>query len=212
VASTNESENAEGKAMLSNVLKGNTQGYIAPELIELALQDAVRRSAWEEAKQYRDQIPAERRGSQELLHSYEIEQGLGNNRQALSYARQMREKYPDNEEGSIAYTNALIEAGRKDEAERIINERLAQIGTGSFKSRYYYLRSRLQSGGEAALADLRSALFENPRNLDAILAMFEIYDKRGDERRAVYYLKQAIALAPTYSAVKNYEKKYAGKL
>ncbi|MDR2491130.1 MAG: hypothetical protein LBD20_06985 [Spirochaetaceae bacterium] len=212
--STAESDNREGQAMLAALLKAQTDsgGAIPYELIDLALKDAVRRGAWDEAKQYRDLIPEERRGSSDLLNSYEIEHGMGNKREALSYARKLREKYPDNEEGSIAYAGALIEVGQKDEAARIINERINRIGAGSFKSRYYYLRSRLQSGGDAVQADLRSALFENPRNLDAILAMFEISDKKNDERRAIYYLKQAIALAPNNPAVKNYERKYAGKL
>ena len=212
--STAESDNREGQAMLASLLnaQSNSGGSIPYELIDLALKDAVRRGAWDEAKSYRDLIPEDRRGSSDLLSSYEIEHGMGNKREALSYARKLREKYPDNEEGSIAYAGALIEVGQKDEAARIINERIVRIGAGSFKSRYYYLRSRLQSGDEAIQADLRSALFENPRNLDAILAMFEISDKKNDERRAVYYLKQALALAPNNPAVKSYERKYAGKL
>ncbi|MDR0551680.1 MAG: tetratricopeptide repeat protein [Spirochaetaceae bacterium] len=218
--STNEQEYAEGRSMLAALLNsaggsaysGNTVSTGYSELLELAVQDAIRRSDWNAAKNYRDQIPEERLNSRDLLNSYEIEQGLGNKRGALSYARQMREKYPDNEDGNIAYITALIEAGQKAEASRVIDERLSKLGAGSFKSRYYFLRSRLQTKEDDMLGDLRSALFENPRNLDAIIALFEFYDKRGDERRAVYYLKQAAALSPANSTVKNYEKKYAGKL
>jgi hypothetical protein len=42
--------------------------------------------------------------------------------------------------------------------------------------------------------------------------MFEIYHRRRDERRAVYYLKQALALAPANAALKRYEQEYAALL
>jgi hypothetical protein len=60
--------------------------------------------------------------------------------------------------------------------------------------------------------DLRSSLFEDPRNLNALLAIFEIYHRRRDERRAVYYLKQALAIAPDNPQLKRYERDYAGLL
>jgi len=60
--------------------------------------------------------------------------------------------------------------------------------------------------------DLRSSLFEDPRNLNALIAMFEIYHRRRDERRAVYYLKQALALAPDNPRLKRYETEYAAAL
>jgi hypothetical protein len=42
--------------------------------------------------------------------------------------------------------------------------------------------------------------------------MFEIYHRRRDERRAVYYLKQALALAPGSPQLRRYETEYAGLL
>jgi Tfp pilus assembly protein PilF len=213
--SAKESENKEGKAMLSSLLKtwAGNNGAIPYSLIELAMNDALRREEWNEAKKYREQMPEAPNNANDLLYSYEIEHGLGNNSRALSYAQELYEKHPNNEEGVIAYATALIDSGKKTAALRIINERIAGLGAGSFKSRYYFLRSRLEPNGEAALPDLRSALFENPRNLDAILSMFQIYDKNNDERRAVYYLKQAAALSPNHPVVKQaLNKKYAGKI
>jgi hypothetical protein len=42
--------------------------------------------------------------------------------------------------------------------------------------------------------------------------MFEIYRRRRDERRAVYYLKQALALAPDNPQLRRYETEYAALL
>jgi len=83
---------------------------------------------------------------------------------------------------------------------------------GTLKSRYFYLRSRTRSGEELVMNDLRSSLFEDPRNLAALTSMFEIYHLRKDERRAVYYLKQALALAPDNLRLKRYEAEYAAAL
>ena len=94
----------------------------------------------------------------------------------------------------------------------MIESRLGATAGGALKSRYFYLRSRVRSNEELAMNDLRSSLFEDPRNLDALITMFEIYHRRKDERRAVYYLKQALALAPENPRLKRYESEYAAVL
>jgi hypothetical protein len=38
--------------------------------------------------------------------------------------------------------------------------------------------------------------------------MFEIYHRRKDQRRAVYYLKQALALDPDNPQLRSYETEY----
>jgi thioredoxin-like negative regulator of GroEL len=139
-----------------------------------------------------------------------VERGLENRAAALSYARELYESDPANEEGVIAYISALIDIGRRSEAAALLETRLASLPGGIMKSRYYYLRSRLRSGEEAVMADLRSSLFEDPRNLNALTALFEIYHRRRDERRAVYYLKQVLALAPENAQLKRYAEEYEG--
>jgi Tfp pilus assembly protein PilF len=62
------------------------------------------------------------------------------------------------------------------------------------------------------MGDLRSSLFEDPRNLDALVAMLEIYSSRKDERRAVYYLKQALAIAPENPVLQRYREEYAAAM
>jgi tetratricopeptide (TPR) repeat protein len=217
--STDSAEQKEGRELLAKLLnfagnKGDTkQAAALPvfDVLDLATADALRRASWEEAQDYQEKILEQRRGQQDLLNSFSIEQGLGNREAALSFAKELREKFPDNEEGNIAYIQALIELGRRSEALALIDKRLSMLGSGSFKSRYYYFRSRLV-GADAALSDLRSSIFENPRNVDALKAIFEIYDRQGDEKRAIYYLRQAIALSPKDPALLDYQKRYAGKL
>jgi tetratricopeptide (TPR) repeat protein len=202
-------DQGEGRELLRRLLSA---GKVSPQVQSLALQDAIRRENWREAQDYLNRLLEERRSSQDLLNAYTVERGLGNNARALSYARELYERDSSSDEGIAAYISALIDTGRQDEAGRMIESRLSAVSGGTVKSRYYYLRSRIRTGEEPVMNDLRSSLFEDPRNLSALIAMFEIYHRRRDERRAVYYLKQALALAPNNPQLRRYETEYAGLL
>jgi Tfp pilus assembly protein PilF len=203
---SNRSEDqAEGREILARLVAAGKQSLM---ISALAAQDAVHRQAWQEAKPHLDLLLEGRRSPGDILLAYRVERGLGNRAAALSYAQELYEANPANEEGVIAYISSLIEIGRRSEAGALLETRLAGAGGGIIKSRYYYLRSLLRSGEEAAMNDLHSSLFEDPRNLNALTAMFEIYHRRRDERRALYYLKQALAIAPEDPKLKRYEAEY----
>ena len=131
---------------------------------------------------------------------------------AFSYARELYGRDRSREEGAIAYITALIETDRRAEAAGMIENRLNGMAGGALKSRYYYLRSLTRNNDETKMGDLRSSLYEDPRNLDALIASFETYHRRGDERRALYYLKQAVAAAPGNSRLRRYEAEYGAAL
>jgi predicted Zn-dependent protease len=198
-------DQAEGRELLERLLNF---GESSLKVITLALQDAVHRQAWKDALPYLNRLLADRRSTQDLLLAYKVEQGLGNNPAALAYARELYELDPTLEEGAIAYISALIDMGQQSEAARMLESRISGLSRGILKSRYYYLRSRLQTNEESRMEDLRSSLFEDPRNLNALIRMFEIYHRRKDERRAVYYLKQALALAPDDPQLNAYRIEY----
>jgi len=202
-------DQAEGREMLERLRKTNSSSV---EVLSLSVKDAIQREKWQEAQGYLNRILAVRRTSQDLTDAYTIERGLGNNARALTFARELYDRDNSNHEYAAVYISALINSGRKDEASRILESRIISAAGGQVKSKYYYLRSRLQTSQEDILANLRSSLFEDPRNLDALIATFEIYHNRREERRAVYYLKQALAIAPDHPALKRYEKEYASLL
>jgi len=209
IESSREPDQIEGRNLLQRLLNNPDSSLI---LITLALQDAIRRQAWPEARPFVTRLLAERRSTQDLLGAYTVEKGMGNNAAALSHARELYEREPSFEEGAIAYITAMIDTGRRDEAARMIDARLGSAPAGASKSRYFFLRSRTRTNDDAVMNDLRSSLFEDPRNLNALIAMFEIYHRRRDERRAVYYLKQALALSPENPQLKLYETEYAALL
>jgi len=179
------------------------------EVLSLSLRDAVQRESWQEAQGFLNSILAERRTVQDLVDAYYVEHGLGNNSRALSFARELYEREPSNTDYAVIYVSALIDNNRNSEASGVLESRLSSSSNGAVRSSYFYLRSRIRSDDEAALSDLRSSLFEDPRNLDALIAMFEIYHRRREERRAVYYLRQALAISPDNPRLKRYETEYA---
>ena len=207
--SSRTEDQAEGRELLRRLLAVSVPPL---EVIALALDDVINREAWREGRPYITRLLEERRSSRDLFAAYTLEKGQGNNAAALSFARELYERDRTNEDGAFAYISALIDTGRQNEAASMIESRLNGMGGGVLKSRYYFLRSRTRLNEESAMNDLRSSLFEDPRNLNALIAMFEIYHRRRDERRAVYYLKQALALAPDNPRLKRYEAEYAAVL
>lgn len=209
IESPDTAQAAEGRAILSRLLARENP---SAEILSLAVRDTIRREAWRDASGYLRRLLALRRSNADLLDAYRVERGLGNNGAALSYAREAYNRPDSGDDDAAAYITALIDTGRRAEAARIIAGRLSAAGSGGQKSRYYYLRSRLDASDDEVLADLRSSLFEDPRNFDALSALFDIYHRRGDTRRAAYYLKQALAVNPAHSALRRYETEYRARL
>ena len=203
-------DQTEGREMLDRLRQSS--GGSSAEVLSLSLRDAIQRERWQEAQGYLNRILSSRRTEQDLIDAFYVERGLGNNARALNYARELYDRDNFNHDYSVIYITALIGSGRRDEASRLIEGRLSSANNNQIKSRYFYLRSRLQTNQDTALSDLRSSLFEDPRNLDALIATFEMYHNRREERRAVYYLRQALAIAPEHPVLKRYEREYASLL
>jgi thioredoxin-like negative regulator of GroEL len=207
-SSRSESQ-TEGRDILQRYI---SQANPSAQVRELAVEDAIRREAWRDALSFLEPLLRDRRSNQDLLNAYTVHRRLGNNASALASAREVYERDSTNEEAILAYVSALIDTGRTGEAGNLIESKIASLSGGVLRSRYYYLRSRLRSGEEAITSDLRSSLFEDPRNLEALIAMFEMYHRQQDERRAVYYLKQALAIAPDNPQLMRYQTEYASAL
>jgi Tfp pilus assembly protein PilF len=207
--SSRAEDTAEGRVLLNRLLESSPA---KPEVLSLAAADSIRGENWQEAKSYMDRLLTGRREQKDLLNAWKVERAMGNFAAALSHARELYNRSQPSAEEAAAYITSLIDTGRQADAGKIIDERIATIPSGPDKSRYYYLRSRLRTNEEAVLNDLRSALFEDPRNLDALIAIFEIYHRKKDERRAVYYLRQALAIAPNTPQLNRYKTEYAALL
>jgi len=207
--SSRPADQTEGRELLERLRRLNPSSV---NVLSLSLRDAVRRESWQEAQGFLNRILAVRRTVQDLTDGYQVERGLGNNARALSLARELYDRDTSNNEYAVIYISALIDNARRDEAMRLIESRINSVSRGALLSRFYFLRSRLQTNDEAISSDLRSSIFEDPRNLEANIAMFEFHNRRREERRAAHYLKQAIAIAPDNPVVRRYEREYAALL
>jgi len=207
--SNRQQDQTEGRDLLAKLLAIPNPSLDA---VSLAMWDAIRRESYRDARLYLGLLLEERRSTQDLLAAYTVEKEQGNAAAAFSFARELYQRDRSNDEGILAYISALIEIGRKDEAAGMIESRLASVAGGALKSRYYYLRSLTMNNEESQMNDLRSSLFEDSRNINSLIALFEIYLRRNDERRAVSYLRQALALAPDNPQLKRYEAEYSAAL
>lgn len=207
--SEQEEDRDEGREILGRLLQAE---HPPVEAERLALKEAIRREAWREARPYLDRVLQESRGAEELFSAFTVERGLGNRPAALAAARELYRLNPAGAEGVEAYVTALIEGDRPEEAGRLIEEGLSGLPGGARKSRYYYLRSRLRANEEQAISDLRNSLFEDPRNLRTLIALFEVYRNHKNDQRAVFYLKQALALAPDAPELRRYREEYSAWL
>ncbi len=100
-----------------------------------------------------------------------------------------------------AYISVLVASNRTQEASSIISSLLPSASV-KMKSFLYYKKSFLENSVENSLADLRSSLISNPRNIDSLFRLYEIYFQKKDYRKAQYYLKQIVALNPNASEYK----------
>ena len=207
--SSRPADQTEGRELLERLRRLNGSSV---SVLSLSLREAVRRESWQEAQGFLNRILASRRTVQDLTDGYLIERNLRNNARALSFARELYDRDNGNNEYAVTYISALIDNGRRDEAMRLIESRISSVARGALLSRFYFLRSRLQTNDEAISSDLRSSIFEDPRNLEANIALFEFHNRRREERRAAHYLKQAIAIAPDNPVVRRYEREYAALL
>ena len=207
--SQRSADQADGRELLVRLRQ--TAGS-SIEVLSLSLRDAVQRESWQEAQGYLNRVLAVRRTVQDLVDGYYVERGLENNIRALSFARELYDRDSANNDYTAIFISALIDNGRREEASRMLESGLTSVSDGPNRSALYFLRSRIQNTEEAALGDLRSSLFEDPRNLDALIAMFEIYHRRREERRAVHYLRQALAIAPDNPRLRQFEREYASLL
>ncbi len=115
---------------------------------------------------------------------------------AAKMARSWLARDPVSEEANLAWLSLLIDRSEKSAASELVTRLLSGKGSSSYRSALYFQQSRLQTNDDAALASLRSALVENGMNLDALVATYDLYFKKGDLQRARFYLKQALTVAP----------------
>lgn len=121
--------------------------------------------------------------------------GAGRFSDALPLSKRLYDAEPDSIDSVSWRIETLIGSGDASGALALVSARLGEASP-ALRSRLYYYRATLESNADARLASLRSSLLADPRNTDALFAMYDWYLERKDYRKAQYYLKQVIAISP----------------
>ncbi len=121
--------------------------------------------------------------------------GAGQNRNAINQLRPLYQKSSPSDEVVALYLEALVAAGEQSLARTLIASRMGE-SSSALRSVFYYFESKLTVDEEGQASALRSSLLSDPRNSRALFAMYEWNFNKKDYRRALYYLKQTIALDP----------------
>ena len=166
-----------------------------PAALALLVSDYTASGDWNNAIKYGEQLlsVSPRDSSRILLVRACL--GAGQASRAVSLAKGLYGGSSPSDEIIALYLQALIDTGDAKTASAIIAARLPDA-MSALKSILYYYQSRTDGDSDARLASLRSSLLADPRNQQALYAMYEWYFARTDYRKAQYYLKQVIALDP----------------
>ncbi len=181
--------------LLSKILE---QEPMNEEALLLTVHEHMRLQQWNMAYDYSCKMLANDKTNESLLLSHiEICIALGKLSEARSGLETLMEKTTDKETFSIAQVKLLIAEGNTVQARKLIDTMLANSSYARSKSSLYYERSRIAVSEEDILNDLRASLTSNPRNPDALFALYRFYFNKKDYRKAQYYLKQVVSLNPS---------------
>jgi uncharacterized protein HemY len=190
-----------GRELVSSVLSRDAANGTA---LSLLVEDYIRAAEWKSALETADRLQAVSTSESARILRVRALLGAGQAAKAVPVARELY----DGSEASLSTTSAatkqiiiglylaaLVDSGDKRAAADLIG-RLLDGADSRLKSVLYFYQARLEASPEARLGALRSSLLADPRNQDALFAMYAWYFDRKDWRKAQYYLKQVIALEP----------------
>ena len=166
-----------------------------PDALSLLVADYTASGEWSNAVKYGETLVSvsPRDASKVLLVRAYL--GAGQAARAVSLSRALYQASPSDEITAL-YLGSLVSTGDTATASALIGARLPSASS-SLKSILHYYESKTISDPDAKLSSLRSSLLADPRNKDALYAMYDWYYGKADYRKAQYYLKQVIALDPT---------------
>ena len=160
---------------------------------------------WSEADGYLQRIPERDRTPDLLRLGWRIAMGLEDYDRALSFADSI-EKAGSGDALLLFRVRTLVAARRTQDTKEQTTTDLKTATTPAVRATLYVLRSQAErQAGEddsVVLADLRSAILENPDDRDALLAIADVLSKAREYRRALGYLKHALELAPEDADIK----------
>jgi len=168
-------------------------------VLTLLASVAARAGRWDDAASWLSQVPADSQGPEQLRLSWKVDSAQGAHDKALAVAVQLFQ-LTDSADALALEARSMIAAGRGADARVVIDHALDARDPGpALASELHTLRA--QSGSADPLSDLRTALRENPDNVEALSAISDALAAQNDYRKAMEYARRASALDPTDAAL-----------
>lgn len=193
--SSQKIDNKPADFFIQKILQKDTENAAA---LSLLVRHNIVNENWKEAVSIALKLinKAPENSNKELLITACL--GAGNFKEAAALSKQLysETKNPSNSVIKL-YLQALYKTANYNTMSQIIKEKINQSDS-ELKSIFHYYNAKLsQDNRETYLSSLRASLLANPRNKEALFAMYEFYFKAKDYRKAKYYLGQVIALEPS---------------
>ena len=199
----------EGRGYIEDSFKTNPNSMGS---LRLLIEESIASKDWKRAEGYVSKLLLTDNSETGLRYAVEIYRNLGENNKALNYNGKILEGEHPLHKDYLVTTQLLIEEGKNLQALKLIDSWLAASNNSKDKSYFYYLESLALKNPIEKLDSLRQSLFENLQNLDAILAIADVYYDLNDKRNSYRYLKQALILSHDDENVKNKIRKLEKEL
>lgn len=167
-----------------------------------AINGYIHQKEFEKAYPISKKIISNSKNSQDILNFTNICIELNKTEEAFQTILPLFKQNPKDENFIQSYISVIIAQKKYNEALSLISE-LIQTSSVKLKSFLYYKKSFLEKSEEKTFSDLRSSLISNPRNIDSLFRLYEIYYSKKDYRKAQYYLRQIVALNPNNAYYKS---------
>ena len=163
--------------------------------LRLLIEESISSEDWKRAEEYVRELLLNDNSETSLRYAVEIYQNLGENNKALNYNEEILKSEHVLHKDYLVSIKLLLQESKNLQALKDINSWLATSKSAEDRSFYYYLKSLAITDPGEKLDSLRQSLFENLQNLDAMLAISDVYYELNDKRNSYRYLKQALILS-----------------
>lgn len=171
-------------------------------VISSLLDTAIELGRWTDAVEYLTKLLEERQTVSLLMKAVTVYEALDQKDEAVNYAAELANEYPENPSAVKTYLDLLLDTGKDGQAVNYINRRMNEDPKSEVKSLLLFFRAQLAQDQQEKLQYLQSALLENMQNIGALIEIAELYESLEEYNKAIRYLRQAVALNPDNQSLK----------
>lgn len=183
-----------------------------PDLLKLLMISYIKRKMWGKSAPIVEKLLDRVSPPEILRYAVEIFYNLGRYGKAFSYNKELLILPDPAMEDYLYRVKLLVQQNKKKKALSEITNWISASDNPSERSEFYYSMSLCTNDPQKQQEYLQQALFENLQNLNAIVALADLYERQSEYRKAYRYLKQAAIIDPGNRDIKERLRKLEKKL